>query len=67
MIPFQVENRLFRVPSYQFFKEAPSFSEVFELSAHATSGAENGDPIKLDSEKVSKKDFRCLLKILYPL
>ena len=66
MIPFQVENRLFRVPSYQFFKEAPSFSEIFELSAHATR-AENGDPIKLDSEKVSKEDFRCLLKILYPL
>ena len=63
LIPFQVEDRLFRVPSYQFFKASRMFGEMYKLSAHVK--ADDGDPIKL--EGVNQKDFRCLLKVLYPL
>ena len=63
MIPFQVEDRLFRVPSYRFLQESPEFSEIYKLSAHPC--ANGGDPIKL--EMVTQKDFRSLLKVLYPL
>jgi len=61
-VTFEVEGRLFRVPSYHFFKESPDFVEVYKLSLHVTDGA---DPIKL--EKVRQVDFRSLLKALYPL
>jgi hypothetical protein len=63
MIPFQVENRLFRVPSYLLFNESPDFGETYKLSAHLL--ADDGDPIKL--EMVTQEDFRSLLKVLYPL
>ena len=61
MIPFQVEDRLFRVPSYQFIKESPEFSEMYKLDIRTY----DGNPIKL--EMVTQEDFRSLLKILYPL
>jgi len=62
-VTFEVEDRLFRVPTYQFLKESPEFSKECKLSANDRAG--NGNPIKL--EKVSKKDFRNFLKILYPI
>jgi hypothetical protein len=63
MIPFQVEGRLFRVPSYQFLKESPEFSEIYKLAAHIR--ANDGRPIKL--KMVTQEEFRSLLKFLYPL
>jgi hypothetical protein len=63
MIFFQVEDRLFRVPSYQFFDESPEFVEIYKLSTHLR--ADDGEPIKL--EMVTQEDFRSLLKVLYPL
>ena len=63
MIPFQVEDRLFRVPSNRFFKESPVFCEMYKLSAQVR--ADHSDPIKLGM--VTKGEFRSLLKILYPL
>ena len=62
MIPFKVEDRLFRVPSNRFFKESPVFCEMYKLSAQV--GADHSDPIKLP---VAKEVFRSLLKVLYPL
>jgi hypothetical protein len=63
MIPFQVEDRLFRVPSHLFFDESPYFCKIYKLSAHLL--ADDGDPIKL--ETVTQKDFRSFLKVLYRL
>ena len=63
MILLQVEDRLFRVPSYQFFKESPIFSDMYKLSEHVK--ANDGDPIKM--KKITQRDFRSLLKVLYPL
>ena len=63
MIKFQVEGRLFRVPTYQFFKESPEFSETYKLSAHVRT--DDVDPIKLNM--VTQEEFRSLLKFLYPL
>ena len=63
MIPFQVEDRLFRVPSYRFIKESPEFSEMYKLVDVQT--YDDGNPIKL--EMVTQEDFRSLLKVLYPL
>ena len=62
-MPFQVEDRLFRVPSYQFFNESPDFSEENKLFEHVW--ADDPDPIKL--EWVTQEEFRSLLKVLYPL
>jgi len=62
-VTFEVEDRLFRVPSYQFFKESPLFCAMYKLSAHDR--VDDGDPIKL--EKVTQEEFRSLLKVLYPL
>jgi len=66
-VTFEVEGRLFRVPSYQFFKESPEFSEINKLSTHvrAANDSQAGSPIRL--ENVSQSDFRSLLKVLYPL
>jgi len=63
-VTFEVEDCLFRVPSYQFFKESTEFCEIHELLEHVTM-ADDGNPIKL--EMVTQKDFRSLLKVLYPL
>ena len=63
LILFQVENRLFRVPSYQFFGESLEFSAKYNLSAYDCD--KDSDPIKL--EMVTQEDFRCLLRVLYPL
>jgi len=62
-VTYEVEGRLFRVPSYQFFKESPEFSEINKLSTHVR--ANDGNPIRL--ENVFQSDFRSLLKVLYPL
>jgi hypothetical protein len=62
MLSFQVEGRLFRVPSHLFIKESPEFSEKYALSAH---NCDQDGPIKL--EMVKQEDFRRLLKVLYPL
>jgi len=64
-VTFEVEGRLFRVPSYQFFKESPEFSEINKLSTHVRAANDSGSPIRL--ENVSQSDFRTLLKVLYPL
>jgi len=64
-VTFEVEGRLFRVPSYQFFKESPEFSEINKLSTHVRAANDSGSPIRLDN--VSQSDFRSLLKVLYPL
>jgi len=64
-VTFEVEGRLFRVPSYQFFKESPEFSEINKLSTHVRAADDSGSPIRL--ENVSQSDFRTLLKVLYPL
>ena len=61
MIPFQVEDRLFRVPNYRFIEESPEFSEMYKLDIRTY----DGNPIKL--EMVTQEDFRSLLKVLYPL
>jgi len=63
LVTFEVEDRLFRVPSYQFFKASRMFSTTYKLSARVT--ADDGDPIKL--EMINQKDFRSFLKVLYPL
>jgi hypothetical protein len=59
MITFQVEGRLFRVPSHLFFNESLDFCKIYKLSA------DDGVPIKL--EMVTQEDFRSFLKVLYPL
>ena len=61
MIPIQVEDRLFRVPSKPFFKESPVFCEIYKLSAQVR--ADHSDPIKLPLA-VTKEGFRGLLKVL---
>jgi hypothetical protein len=62
-VTFEVEDCLFRVPSYQFFEQSPEFCEIYKLEAHLW--ADDGDPIKL--EMVTQEGFRSLLKVLYPL
>ncbi|KIM35303.1 hypothetical protein M413DRAFT_32563 [Hebeloma cylindrosporum] len=68
-IVFEVENRLFRVPSYMFFKESPTFVETFDLPPLFTENHGDGtnpeNPIVLPDD-VRCEDFRNLLKALYP-
>ncbi|KDR75509.1 hypothetical protein GALMADRAFT_268084 [Galerina marginata CBS 339.88] len=61
-VTFEVEGRLFRVPSHQFFNESPDFVDLYKLSLR---GMDSDDPIKL--EEIRQDDFRNLLKALYPL
>ncbi|KAF8957325.1 hypothetical protein BDZ97DRAFT_1763033 [Flammula alnicola] len=70
-VVFQVENTLFRVPSYQFMKESSVFATMFELPQAASSkpngheGISLEKPIKLPPI-ITCEDFRNLLKALYP-
>ena len=65
----QVDNRLFRVPSYMFFEESPTFVEIFNLETPRPS---NVDDLSTTSKSpivitdVPHEDFRNLLKALYP-
>jgi hypothetical protein len=68
----QVENRLFRVPSYMFFKGSPTFVETFNLPPLSAEnhgdtwpGANSENPIVLPDD-VRCEDFKNLLKALYP-
>lgn len=65
----QVDNRLFRVPSYMFFEESPTFVEIFNLD---TAGPSNINDLSMSPKSpivitdVPHEDFRNLLKVLYP-
>ncbi|KIM35315.1 hypothetical protein M413DRAFT_41523, partial [Hebeloma cylindrosporum] len=66
---FEVENRLFRVPSYMFFKESPAFVETFKLPLLSTEDrgdGTNSEPSIVLPDDVRCEDFKNLLKALYP-
>ena len=65
---FQVENVLFRVPTYLLSKESELFAGMFKLPqpGENTEGSNDSNPIVLPSE-LSSEDFGNLLEALYPL
>ncbi|KAJ3510552.1 hypothetical protein NLJ89_g4609 [Agrocybe chaxingu] len=65
---FQVENSLFRVPSYRFTRDSENFAEMFKLpqaDRANVEGASRERPIILP-DSISCVDFRNFLKALYP-
>jgi len=65
---FQVENVLFRVPTYLLSKESELFAGMFKLPqpGENTEGSSDSNPVVLPSE-LSSEDFGNLLEALYPL
>jgi hypothetical protein len=58
----QVENRLFRVPTYMFFKESPTFVETFNLtplSAEAQRHGETRPGTNSENPIVMPDDVQC--------
>ncbi|KAJ7593787.1 hypothetical protein C8J56DRAFT_1160558 [Mycena floridula] len=68
-IIFQVEDRLFKVPTYLLQKEQDSaFAGMLSLPQGVLNpeGASDDHPIKLDAD-VTKVDFSRLLDVMYPI
>ncbi|KAF8911639.1 hypothetical protein CPB84DRAFT_1842118 [Gymnopilus junonius] len=66
-VVFQVEDRLFRLPSYLFSNESEIFQGLFLLPQGNPTEIEiasTSDPIILPEER--SQDFRSLVKALYP-
>lgn len=65
---FQVEDRLFKVPRYNFERKSDIFEAMFSLPqivGRDPEGSNESAPVKL--EGVSKLDFQKLLEVMYPL
>jgi hypothetical protein len=65
--PKQVEDTIFRVPIHGFIRSSELFEGMFLLPTAVDQGVEGGSdesPIVLDGYK--EKDFKALLKIMYP-
>jgi len=66
-VVFLVENRLFKVPRHYFEAGSEVFRAMFQLPAPANvvpDGRSEKQPLRLDG--IEKKDFKQLLKVLYP-
>ncbi|KAK0494939.1 hypothetical protein EDD18DRAFT_1076572 [Armillaria luteobubalina] len=62
---FQVEDAFFKVPTHHFVTHSEVFADMLSLpQGQAAEGQSRENPITLP---VSKRDFRTLLCILYPL
>jgi hypothetical protein len=68
---YQVENSLFRVPSYQFIRHSVVFADMLNLpqgeqkKGGSREGSDDKNPIVLP-ETITANDFRNFLKALYP-
>ncbi|KAH6885649.1 hypothetical protein BKA70DRAFT_1337499 [Coprinopsis sp. MPI-PUGE-AT-0042] len=66
-IVIKVEDELFRVPKDDFGTNSEVFADMFGMPSgddHKAEGREDDRPIFLEGYK--KKDFICLLKVMYP-
>ncbi|KAF9523866.1 hypothetical protein CPB83DRAFT_798769 [Crepidotus variabilis] len=66
-VVFLVENTRFKVPTQRFEEESEVFKSMFTLppgSDLSSEGQTDEHPIRLDG--VLKKDFKALLRVLYP-
>ncbi|KAK0486309.1 hypothetical protein IW261DRAFT_791106 [Armillaria novae-zelandiae] len=63
---FQVENRLFKIPSYYFVQHSEVFRDTFSLpqGSQSAEGLSDEDPVVLP--QISAVDFEHLLDIIYP-
>ncbi|GLB38934.1 hypothetical protein LshimejAT787_0600960 [Lyophyllum shimeji] len=64
LVVFDVEDTLFRVPTYYFRASTDFFTQDFESFA---ARAGQGEEIPLKLEDVTAADFRALLRLMYPL
>jgi hypothetical protein len=65
---FQVENTLFRVPTF-IFKQSKVFEDMFSVPQNADGireGTDEDHPLILPPESYQAKDIRLLLKVLLP-
>ncbi|KAF5342860.1 hypothetical protein D9757_014327 [Collybiopsis confluens] len=65
-VVFQVEQVLYRLPRHRFTEESSVFADMFALPQGAerlTEGSDNDNPIRL--EQTQRKDWDCLLKLLF--
>ncbi|KAH8117123.1 hypothetical protein DFH11DRAFT_1473020, partial [Phellopilus nigrolimitatus] len=70
LITFKVEDCLFRVPRLAFEKESDVFKGMFllprgEIADSEVDGSSEEKPLVL--EGVKAEDFRCLMRVLFPL
>lgn len=63
---FQVENRLFKIPSHYFVQHSEVFGDIFSLpqGSQSPEGLSDENPVVLSH--VSAVDFENLLDIIYP-
>jgi len=63
----QVEDVLFRVPTHRFINESDFFAKMSRSNAKGadSKGSSECNPIRF-REDVRSKDFKSLLKLLYP-
>ncbi|KAF8161462.1 hypothetical protein B0H34DRAFT_380786 [Crassisporium funariophilum] len=67
-VVFQVEDCLFRIPSYLLIMESEVFADMFKIpqpDSQNIEGSSAENPIELKG--ITHDDFRNLLKVLYPL
>ncbi|KAF9477888.1 hypothetical protein BDN70DRAFT_79759 [Pholiota conissans] len=66
LVVFEIEKRLFRVPTHLLVKESEILRDLFELPQGSTNseGTSADNPIILHD--IKHEEFRSLLKILYP-
>ncbi|KAF4621424.1 hypothetical protein D9613_001028 [Agrocybe pediades] len=76
-VVFEVGDRVFRTPTHRFIQESPSFTEAYGLRLYTElsdkTNALGSARQRLSDDHVIKlndtrpDDFKCLLKVLYPL
>ncbi|KAF9555042.1 hypothetical protein CPC08DRAFT_712348 [Agrocybe pediades] len=76
-VVFEVGDRVFRTPTHRFIQESPSFAEAYNLQLYtdlsdkintlgsARKRLSDDHVIKLNDTRPD--DFKCLLKVMYPL